>query len=197
MRRYLWIVPVLLLFAVIVAPAAQADEITYTITGTGTTGAFTLAFTGDTANAQTIFGVEVVPVTGTFNFSGGAVVGTFNSTDTAGSPLVVDWNPSSGVVSFNYLSFLSGGDPAVVTCAVPDPSFSGLNSTPGALPCVPGGAGGNFATNLGLLNIPTPNLATGVTFSAVVATPEPSSLVLLATGLFGVMGMTLCRKRLA
>jgi len=45
-----------------------------------------------------------------------------------------------------------------------------------------------------MLESPSPDLLTS---GSVVATPEPSSLLLLSIGLFGLMAMTWCRKRLA
>ena len=183
----------------LVGASAHAGEITYTFTGVGNgtvdttawSGDFTFTFTGDTTNITSGGGEYFQEgIGGTFS------EGSFNGTLLADNAVVVNNDPNFPRLGFFNSTFDNGGtiQNSTFTTYHLDTSFGPITGTGSNLLPTLNPNGDGFGTTGGqtveLLGI------TSLTFTAS-AVPEPSSLVLLGTGLAAVLGLSVCRRRSA
>ena len=172
MRRALWIF-VAVLFAVIVAPTAQADSYTYSFTGACYFAGTSVSFT--TNGTPAVEGTDYTPNAGaTDEFAFGGVQ------PSCASPAPIDL----GAIEYLYFApspsdYCGGSSPCtlelfiVATEGVDGPTFTGLT-----VPTAPGTYDEFFGN--GVLTI--------------AETPEPSSWVLLLLGL-GLLGLMLAVRK--
>jgi len=199
-----------LLLALTFSLAASAAPITYTLTTTawGTLGAssftdalVTVTLTGDTSNVTpgtglitgalvnpgsatvSIFGLGAVTFTGSIG-----ILSTFNDV----TPLL--FGGGSGVVIGEFVGPLNNPTDITGILAQQGPIFFGYDLGP--LGPVSGTGGSSapdpfavFPTTGGILNFTAPPADTGTTtFTAVAATPEPGTLLLLGMGFVSMVG---------
>ncbi|HEY1756022.1 MAG TPA: PEP-CTERM sorting domain-containing protein [Bryobacteraceae bacterium] len=186
------------------APAAHAATLYYTLTGVGTgtitgspvSGMFTITYTEDTASITS-------PDVGYYEYSG--ISGTFSEgaytatlTDTT---LEVNGNPSTGMGNYEDV-FLFNSDYGSSIGISTDPVLLGYTlATPITTGVVTGGQVGaaqdaaGFSTASG--DVIEFTSLTSLDFTASTAVPEPSSLALLAIGVFafGLLHVSARRAR--
>ena len=177
-RRSLYIVAAFVLCALFVPRPATADQIySVTFTGTGTCAS-------GTCNGSTVTGTYFWDVTtnspassGTWSFD--TPIGDFSGV--GGYPA----EPSGEVIGdqsgFNLLDFIAGNGTAGIQLG-----FSGATSFDGSV--VPTDDLGNLLSLV--INLPNVtnsfDITSGTAIGSLVSTPEPSALLLLAVGLFGL-----------
>jgi hypothetical protein len=182
MRKSLWIVPVLLLFAAIGAPNAHADTFDFTVTG----------LIGGTLNISTAPPDDLGTylgngITGTFDglaVTGLIAPGGFSGNDnllTAAAPYVdifgvafatsdgTDWNLSAGPL---FGSITDGIFFSAPTCP-PGPGVTGCAVV------------ANFSASITSASIVP--LGGGIIIVTPIAAPEPPSILLLCAGLLGLL----------
>jgi len=164
-----------LLLAVAVLPAVAHADSLFTLNGTLNDG--TVA--SGTISINTVTGATA---TSNLTFTNGATVYTLNTTAS-----------TQTYAGFEYLDFNDGN----VRSEIEINLASLIGYTGGSLCTLidrcPGGNASNFF-GPGVQGQDAPNYITG-TLTPVAATPEPSSLIFLGTGLFGVVGIA--RRKLS
>ncbi|HEY2844429.1 MAG TPA: PEP-CTERM sorting domain-containing protein [Bryobacteraceae bacterium] len=196
----------------ILARIASAVPITYveTTTATGTLGgtAFTSAsvtvtLVGDTSNitsGPSPFGAYLInPGLATIKI-GALPIATFTDlVEIIGS----DNQATPSIFSMPFVLIATLDNPAgtSITGVVDeygDPAFLGYGLTAlgpiSATGSSASGAGGPHNTSSGVLLFSSDNSPQPATFTATVGTPEPTSVILLGTGLLALVGLSLRRK---
>jgi hypothetical protein len=172
MRKSLWIIPGLFIITAIGAPAAHAGTITFNISG------------GDTGSIQITQAAGLISaITGTFDGSAISALiapGGFGGND----------NVYTGT-----LPYFDGSGVSFTLATTDTYGFKFVNLSNAAnLPTYAfGSCQGNILTTCNGVTGFSP--ATADTISVVA--PEPTNLLLLGSGLLGLMGMGLREKRLA
>jgi hypothetical protein len=207
MRKTLWMFALVLPFVTIVAPNARADNLTYTETATMTgtldgtpfTNALvTISLTGNTLDI-------VHPAVGLYELAGSPTVSVAGvGSDTLPGPAGVFVqlqiaSATAGFIDFNTVPFVESGAVVLETINVGGAAFGDyhlstsigpVTDSPGFDPSV------LFFTTSGFFRITdsSESTFTAVDNTTTMAAPEPSSLLLLASGLLA-MGMFRLRMR--
>ncbi len=192
--------PILAGFGAIVAlltfgMPAHAEQVAYTFTGVGSgtvdsstwSGAFTFVFTADTSNITSGSGeVFQRDISGTFS------EGSYTATLNADNTVVVNNDPSFPRIGFFNSTFDNGGaiQNGSLTSYMLDTSFGPITGTGSNLLPTFNSDGHGFDTTGGQ----TIELLTMTSLTFTASVPEPSSLVLVATGLAAGIGVYLRRR---
>jgi hypothetical protein len=199
MRHFPAFAAAVLLFAAAAFPAARAESVTYTLTGTfsGSVGALTFnsvagtfSLVGDTANTTSVGGGFYTNTLGVATISIDGIGTAFFYSPTFGAEAQFGgagfYDPDTGFGVSLY-------DPALTGYTL---SSSFTDSGP-LLESFDASFGGTEATSLGDLTI-SGDVGTTATFTAsgsqIAATPEPQSIALVATSALGLA--RILRRRL-